>query len=147
MDSRFRGNGCDIADATMVRFLFHMIVPAEKSDRRLMRQMFGAMPGMGDYAGKMADEITKGGNVTLGMHMGVFMPGLAKIMEQARASGATVPDLPPGDQPLAEVNLNLKELSTDKVPDEVFVIPAGYKEAPAEDLVKGMMAAFTGGKQ
>jgi hypothetical protein len=113
----------------------------------MMRQMFGAMPGMGDYAGKMADEITKGGNVTLGMHMGVFMPGLAKIMEQARASGATVPDLPPGDQPLAEVNLNLKELSTDKVPDEVFVIPAGYKEAPAEDLVKGMMAAFTVGKQ
>ncbi|MGD0128214.1 MAG: ubiquinone/menaquinone biosynthesis methyltransferase [Terriglobia bacterium] len=27
----------------MVRFLFHMIVPAEKSDRRLMRQMFGAI--------------------------------------------------------------------------------------------------------
>jgi hypothetical protein len=112
----------------------------------MLRQLFSAMPGMSDHAGKMAEEIAKGGNVTLGMHVGVFMPGLAKMMEQARAKGATVPDLPAGDTPLAEVNFGLKELSTGSVPDDVFVIPAGYKEAPLEDLVKGMMAAFTGAK-
>jgi hypothetical protein len=112
----------------------------------MLRQLFGAMPGMGDNAGKVADEITKGGNVTLGMHMGVSMPGLAKMMEQARASGAAVPDLPAGDKPLAEMNLDLKELSSDKVADEVFAIPAGFKEAPVEDVLKGMLAAFTGAK-
>lgn len=112
----------------------------------MLRQMFSTMPGMGENAGKMVDEITKGGNVTLGMHMGVFMPGLAKMLEQAQARGATVPTLPAGDKPLAEMNFDLKELSTDAVPDEVFAIPAAYKEAPAEDLVKGMLAAFTGGK-
>jgi len=113
----------------------------------LLRQMFGNMPGMGENVGKMVEELTKGGNVTIGMHMSIFMPGLAKMMEQARAQGAATPDLPAGDLPLAEVNFDLKELSTDKVPDEVFAIPAGYKEAPMEDLVKGMTAAFTGAKQ
>ena len=43
LDSRFRGNDCDIACAAVVRFLKQMSIPAEKSDRRLMRQMFGAI--------------------------------------------------------------------------------------------------------
>ncbi len=43
MDSRFRGNDCDTACAAVVRFLKRMSIPAEKSDRRLMRQMFGAI--------------------------------------------------------------------------------------------------------
>lgn len=120
----------------------------------MLRQVFGAMPGMSDNAGKMAEEITKGGNVTLGMHMGIFMPGLAKMVEQAQAKaqakgGAVpaLPALPSGDKPLAEVDFDLTELSTGSVPAEVFNIPAGYKEAPVEDLVKGMMATFTGAKQ
>ena len=113
----------------------------------MLRQLFSAMPGMGDNAGRLADEITKGGNVTLGMHMGFFVPGLAKMLEGARASGAAVPDLPAGDKPLAEINIDLKELSSDKVADEIFAIPAGFKEAPVEDVVKGMLAAFSGGKQ
>jgi hypothetical protein len=113
----------------------------------LLRQMFGKMPGMGENAGKMVEEISKGGNVTLGMHIGIFMPGLAKMMEQARAKGAAVPDLPDSDKPLAEVNMELKELSTDAVPEEVFAIPSGYKEAPMDELVKGMTAAFSGAKQ
>jgi len=113
----------------------------------MLRQLFGATPGMGDKVGKVVDEITKGGNVTLGMHMAISMPGLAKMMEQARASGAAVPGLPAGDKPLAEVSVDLKELSSDKVADEIFAIPAGFKEAPVEDVLKGMMAAFTGGKQ
>ncbi|MGO9012484.1 MAG: hypothetical protein ACLQPN_20505 [Bryobacteraceae bacterium] len=119
----------------------------------IMRQAFGAMPGMGDNVGKMVAEITKGGNVTLGMHLGLFMPGLAKMLEQAQAaqgkSGAApaASILPAGDKPLAELNFNLKELSTDAVPDEVFAVPAGYKEAPLEDMLKGMTNALTGAKQ
>jgi hypothetical protein len=110
----------------------------------VLRQVFGSMPGMGDHLSKMVDELTKGGNVSLGMHMGIFVPGLAKILEQMGAKG--LPALPPDDQPLVDVNFNLKELSSDKVPDEVFAIPAGYKEVPMEGVLKGMTAAFTGGK-
>ncbi len=119
----------------------------------VMRQVFSAMPGMGDNAGKMVAEITKGGNVTLGMHMGIFMPGLAKMMEQAQAkaqanggAASAFPALPAADTPLAEVNFDLKELSTGTVPDDLFVIPAGYKEAPLADMLKGMTDAFTGAK-
>lgn len=117
----------------------------------VMRQAFGDLPGIGDHIGQMAGDITKGGNVMLGMRVGVFIPGLAKMVEQmANAQGGSaqaLPALPGDDQPLAEVNFDLKELSSDAVPDAVFAIPAGYKEAPMEDLLKGMMAAFTGGKQ
>ncbi len=114
----------------------------------MLRQLFSALPGMSDNAGKLVEEITKGGNVTLGMHLGFFMPGLAKMVEQqARANGTPAPALPADDKPLGEVNFNLTELSTGPVPDGVFAIPAGYKEGPAEDLMKGILAAFTGVKQ
>jgi hypothetical protein len=109
-----------------------------------LRQAFGTLPGMGDKVAKMAEEITKGGNVTLGMHLGIFVPGLAKILAQTGAQG--LPALPPDDKPLVEVNLDLKELSSDKVADDVFTTPAGYKEAPIEDVVKGMTNALTGAK-
>jgi len=110
----------------------------------MMRQMFSAMPGMSDNAGKIADEMAKGGNVMLGVHMGMFMPGLAKMLEQARAKGGAVPDLPTGDKPLVEMNFDLSELTADAVPDAIFVVPGGYKEAPADDLLKGMLSALTG---
>jgi hypothetical protein len=117
----------------------------------MLRQMVTALPGMSENADKMMAEITKGGSVALGMRIGIFMPGLAKMMEQAqgqaKAKGDAVPTLPADDKPLAEVNFGLTELSTGPVPDGLFVIPAGYKEAPAEDLVKGMLAAITGVKQ
>jgi|CZKN01.1.fsa_nt_gi hypothetical protein len=110
----------------------------------VLRQIFGSMPGMSDHLGKMVEEFTKGGNVSLGMHIGLFVPGLAKMLEQTGAKG--LPALPPDDQPLVDVNFDLKELSTGNVPDEVFAVPAGYKEAPMEDMLKGMTSAFTGGK-
>jgi hypothetical protein len=110
----------------------------------MMRQLFDAVPGMGDKIAKMVEDSTKGGNVSLGTHIGIFMPGLAKMAEQAGAKG--LPALPPDDQPLVEVNLNLTELSTDTVPDAVFGIPAGYKEATVDEVMKGMTDAFTGAK-
>ena len=113
----------------------------------MLQQIFSSMPGMSEGAGKMVEEMKKGGSLTLGMHMGIFMPGLAKMMEQARAQGSNVPDLPAADKPLAELSMDLKELSTDTVPNDVFAVPAGYTEAPAEELVRGMMAAFAGAKQ
>ncbi len=124
----------------------------------MLRQLFSAMPGMSDNAGKMVEEITKGGNVTLGMHLGFFMPGLAKMVEQAQAKAQAqaqakgdavpaVPALPGDDKPLGEVNFDLTELSTGTVPDGVFAIPAGYREGPAEDLMKGMLAAISPAKQ
>jgi len=120
----------------------------------MLRQLVSAMPGMGENADKMMAEVTKGGSVALGMRIGFFMPGLAKMMEQAQAQAKAkgdavpaAPALPADDKPIAEVDFDLTELSTGPLEDGIFVIPAGYKEAPAEDLVKGMLAAITGIKQ
>lgn len=111
----------------------------------IMRQMFGAVPGVGDQVGKMADEMKKGGQAMLGMRIGIFVPGLAKMM-QTMGKGEFVAMLPPEDQPLASVNLDLKELSSDKIPDGVFAIPAGYKEAKLEDVMEGLTSGLTGDK-
>jgi len=112
----------------------------------IMHQMFGAVPGVGDQVGKMADEMKKGGQAMLGMRIGLFVPGLAKMMQSA-GKGEFVAMLPPEDQPLASVNMDLKELSSDTVPDAVFAIPAGYKAAPLEDLMAGLTSGLTGGNQ
>jgi hypothetical protein len=111
----------------------------------ILHQMFGTMPGVGDQIGRMSDEMKKGGQVMLGMRIGLFVPGLAKMM-QTMGKGEFVAMLPPEDQPLASVNLDLKELSSDTVPDAVFATPAGYKEASVEALMEGLTSAFTGGK-
>lgn len=112
----------------------------------MVRQLLSAMPGMAENADKMMAEVNKGGNVALGMRIGIYIPGLAKMMEQTQAKGDAAA-LPGNDKPLAEVNLDLTELSTGPVADGIFAIPAGYREAPSEDLVKGMMAAIAGTKQ
>jgi len=111
-----------------------------------LRQMFGAMPGMGDHLGQMVDEMQKGGKVMLGMHMGIYVPGLGAMLDKA-GKGDAKALLPPEGEPLLSVNLDLKELSSATVPAEVFSIPAGYKEAPVEDLMNGLTSALTGAKE
>jgi hypothetical protein len=110
-----------------------------------LRQMFGALPGMGDHLGQMVEEMQKGGKVILGMRMGIYVPGLGAMLDKA-GKGDAKAILPPEGEPLLSVNLDLKELSSATVPDAVFSIPAGYKEAPVEDLMKGLTSALTGGK-
>lgn len=111
-----------------------------------LRQMFGAMPGMGDHLGQMVEELQKGGKVMLGMRMGVYVPGLGAMLDKA-GKGDAKAILPPEGEPLVSVNLDLKELSSGNVPDAVFAIPTGYKEAPVEDLMQGLTSALTGAKE
>jgi len=106
----------------------------------IVKQMFGALPGLGDNIQKLVDELSKGGPVHLRIHGALFVPGLAAIMAQARANGANVPDVPGPDSPLVELSIEMKDLSADPVPDSVFEVPEGYQTAAMEDLAKGMMA-------
>jgi hypothetical protein len=105
----------------------------------MIRQMFTAIPGFGDSMEKMVKEMSKGGGVTLRMHIEVLMPDLAGIMAQAKAKGAEVPDMPAADSPLLEVDSEIKEVNTEPIPDALLQIPAGYKKAAMEDIVKAMV--------
>jgi len=82
-------------------------------------QIFGSMPGMSDHLGKMVEEFTKGGNVSLHVHW-ALVPGWRDVGTDG-AKG-----LPPcrRDQPLVEVNFDLKELSTGNVPTRFQSTPA-----------------------
>jgi hypothetical protein len=44
------------------------------------------------------------------------------------------------DAPFMQMNQEVVELSTTPVPDSVFQIPEGYQEAPASELIKGLLA-------
>jgi hypothetical protein len=104
----------------------------------MMTKIFAAMPGIGDKMGDLIASLKQGGGVTLRMRGEFSMPGLAAILEQAKSSGAAnVPAIPDG--PLFEFTSNIKEISTDNVPDSVFQIPEGYQEAPVADLIKGFI--------
>jgi hypothetical protein len=98
---------------------------------------FTGFPGMGDKMNELVSAMQKGGGVTLRLTGEFSMPGMAALMQQAKASGASVPSIPDG--PLFEFNASVKELNTDPVPDSVFQIPAGYQQAPAPDVIKAFI--------
>lgn len=103
----------------------------------LITKAFTAFPAMGDKMNDLVAAMQKGGGVTLRLQGEFTMPGLAAMMQQAKASGANVPSIPDG--PLFEFNSTMKELNTDPVPDSVFQIPEGYQQAPLPDVMKAFI--------
>jgi hypothetical protein len=76
----------------------------------------------------------------LRMHVDLFMPAMMAILQQMSAGGnAPGAGLDDG-APLAQVNYELVELSTAPVPDSVFQIPEGYREAPPSELIQAILS-------
>jgi hypothetical protein len=103
-----------------------------------MGKVLGQLPGFADAFGPMMKEMQKG--TVLRMHMQVFLPVIAAMMQR----------MPPGSNPfgpgfdanapLMELNQEAAELSSASVPDSVFQIPEGYREAPAADMLHDLFA-------
>ena len=103
----------------------------------MVKQVFSALPGLGDSFGSMIAEMSKSGSLSMRMHTEVSMPFLAAMAQQG------VP-LPPGFDPSAPViqmNQELVELSTDPVDGALFEIPQDYQPAALEEILKGAVAA------
>jgi len=103
----------------------------------MVKQVFSALPGLGDNFGSMIAEMSKSGSMSMRMHTEVTMPFLAAMAQQG------VP-LPPGFDPSAPViqmNQELVELSTDPVDGALFEIPQDYQPAALEEILKGAVAA------
>lgn len=102
---------------------------------KTMRQL----PGFSDVFEPLLKEMQKGATV-LRMHMEMFMPAMAAMLARMPAgsnpSGATLDP----DAPFMQMNQEVAELSAAPVPDSVFQIPEGYQEAPASELIKGLLA-------
>jgi len=103
----------------------------------MVKQVFSALPGLGDSFGSMIAEMSKSGSMSMRMHTEVTMPFLSAMAQQG------VP-LPPGFDPSAPViqmNQELVELSTDPVDGALFEIPQDYQPAALEEILKGAVAA------
>jgi hypothetical protein len=97
------------------------------------------IPGFSDIFDPLMKEMMEGATV-LRVHMDMFMPAMAAMMQRMPAgsnpSGASFDP----NEPFMQMNQEVVELSTAPVPDSVFQIPEGYQEAPASDLIKGLLA-------
>jgi len=103
----------------------------------MVKQVLGALPGLGDSLGSMIADMSKSGSTSTRVHTEVTMPFLAAMAQQG------VP-LPPGfdaTMPVIQMNQELVELSTDSVDAALFEIPPDYQPATLEEILKGAVAA------
>jgi len=98
-----------------------------------IEKMMKQLPGFGSAFEPMMKEMQTG-TPMLRMHMDMFMPGMAAMLK--RMTGAGLED----SAPFLQLNQELVELSTAPVPDSVFQIPEGYREAPPSELVQALLA-------
>jgi len=99
----------------------------------MVKQVFSALPGLGDSFESMIADMSKSGSMSMRVHTEVTMPFLAAMAQQG------VP-LPPGfdaASPVIQMNQELVELSTDPVDGALFEIPQDYLPASLEEILKG----------
>jgi hypothetical protein len=104
-----------------------------------MGKMMTQIPGFPGMSEALMKEMQKAPTV-LRMHMDMFMPSMAAMLRQLPAESNPLGAGFDSDAPFMQMNQELVEISAETVPDSVFRIPDGYREAPAVDLVKGMFA-------
>jgi hypothetical protein len=97
------------------------------------------MPGLSDVFEPIMNATQKG-TTMMRMHTELFMPMMAAMLQLMPAAGNTGGASFDPDAPLMQMNLEAVELSTEPVPDSVFLIPEGYQEAVASDVIKGVFA-------
>lgn len=104
-----------------------------------MGKMMKQMPGFSDVFEALMKEMQKGTTV-LRVHMDMFMPAMAGMLGRMPAgSNPSSASFDP-DEPFMQMNQEVVELSSAPVPDSVFQIPEGYREAAASEVIKSLFA-------
>jgi hypothetical protein len=104
-----------------------------------MDKMMKQVPGLAGAFAPLMEEIQKGTTV-LRAHMEMFMPAMAAMLQRMPAGGNPSGASIDPNEPFMQLNQEIAEISTEPVPDSVFQIPEGYQEAPATELIKGLLA-------
>jgi hypothetical protein len=110
---------------------------ASMNPMEMVKQVFSALPGLGDNLESMIADMSKSGSMSVRVHTEVTMPFLAAMAQQG------VP-LPPGFDaaaPVIQMNQELVELSTDAIDGALFEIPSDYQPATLEEILKGALPA------
>jgi len=106
-----------------------------------IKQVFSAMPGMGDNIRAMIEEMTTNSAVSLRTHCEVVMPLLALLSAQMPKQA-----LPAGldpNAPLLVMNQEVVDLSADAIDSAIFEVPAGYQAVSLEEIFAGAVSGPT----
>jgi hypothetical protein len=107
---------------------------------------FASSPGMAKGFGAMMDEFSRKKAVTLRTQVEMFMPFLARILQQrptgagAGASAQTPPIDP--NAALFEMQSEADQISTALIDDSVFEVPRDSKAVTIADFLKGATASM-----
>lgn len=102
-----------------------------------MGKMMKQMPGFSDAFEPMVKEMQKGAPV-LRMHMEMFMPGLAAMLQRMPAGNTAFPAGFDPNAPFMQMNQEMVELSSAPVPDSFFQIPEGYQAVAASEVIQAL---------
>jgi hypothetical protein len=102
-----------------------------------MGKMMKQFPGSDAFEPLMKEM--QQGTTVLRIHMDVFMPTMAAMLQRVPAGNRSIHAIDPST-PFMQMDQEVAEISTAPVPDRVFQIPEGFQEAAASELIKGMVA-------
>ena len=109
-----------------------------------IKQVFSAMPGMGDNIRTMVEDMTANSAVSLRTHCEVVMPLLALLSTQMpQQAGQALPAGLDPSAPLVTLNQEVVELSADPVDGSIFDVPAGYQAVSLEEILTGAVSPST----
>jgi TonB family protein len=103
-----------------------------------MGMVMKQFPGFADTLESLIKEMHQG-TTLLRMHMDMFMPAMAAMLQRTPAGSNSLGAFDP-ESPFMEINQEAAEISTALVPDSVFKIPEGYQEVVASEMFKGLIA-------
>jgi hypothetical protein len=107
----------------------------------MMAKIFQQMPGFGDAFEEMMKDVQSAEvPVVLRMQAEIYMPVIGAILKQNPQASAELGAGFDPDAPFGTSNLDLAEISTAATPDSVFQVPESFKQVPASDILKDMMA-------
>ena len=102
------------------------------------------MPGFGDAFEEMMKDLQSAEvPAVLRMQMEMYMPMIGAIMKQNPQASAELGAGFDPDAALGTTNIDLAEIATAAIPDSVFQVPESFKQVPASDILKDMMAKLT----
>ncbi len=104
----------------------------------MVQKLFSQMPGFGEQLRASIQELQKASSgLVLKLHTAIYVPAMAQALQLAPQGAAGV-DL---NSALAGFQMDLADISTAALPDSLFAVPADYKAAPFEELMKAMIQA------
>jgi hypothetical protein len=110
----------------------------------MMAKVFQRMPGFGDAFEEMMKDVQSAQvPVLLRMQVEMYMPMIGAIMKQNPQASAELGAGFDPDAALGTTNIDLAEIATAAIPDSVFQVPESFKQVPASDILKDMMAKLT----